>query len=74
MALILKLLEEAKKDPVNYKADYSCDEYIVGDIKCENPSCITTIEQELDHVFKIVDKESGVCRCVYCEAKEFINK
>ena len=36
-------------------------------IKCKNPRCITTTEQELDHVFKLTDKENKVYRCVYCE-------
>lgn len=39
-------------------------------IKCKNPRCITTTEQELDHVFKLTDKENKVYRCVYCETKE----
>ena len=38
-------------------------------IKCKNPRCITTTEQELDHVFKLTDKENQVYRCVYCETK-----
>ena len=38
-------------------------------IKCKNPRCITTTEQELDHVFKLTDKENKVYRCVYCEQK-----
>jgi len=38
-------------------------------IFCKNPRCITTTEQELDHVFKLTDKENKVYRCVYCETK-----
>ena len=38
-------------------------------IKCKNPRCITTVEQEIDHVFKLTDKENGVYRCLYCETK-----
>ena len=38
-------------------------------IRCKNPRCITTTEQELDHVFKLTDKENKVYRCVYCETK-----
>lgn len=44
-------------------------EEIVNIIKCKNPRCITTVEQELDHVFKLTDKEHGVYRCIYCESK-----
>ena len=37
-------------------------------IKCKNPRCITSVEQEIDHVFKLVDKENRVYRCIYCES------
>lgn len=36
-------------------------------IKCKNPRCITTTEQELPHVFRLTDKEKKVYRCIYCE-------
>lgn len=36
-------------------------------IKCKNPRCITSIEQELPHVFKLTNKEKRVYRCIYCE-------
>ncbi len=36
-------------------------------IKCKNPRCITTIEQEIDDIFKLVDKEKAVYRCIYCD-------
>lgn len=38
-------------------------------IKCKNPRCITSCEQELNHVFKLTDKNSKTYRCVYCETK-----
>ena len=38
-------------------------------IKCKNPRCITTTEQEINHVFKLTDKEGGIYRCLYCETK-----
>ncbi|MBR3968863.1 MAG: aspartate carbamoyltransferase regulatory subunit [Clostridia bacterium] len=38
-------------------------------IKCKNPRCITSCEQELDHIFKLADKEAKVYRCIYCETK-----
>ena len=44
-------------------------EEIVDIIKCKNPRCITTTEQELQHVFKLTDRENGVYRCIYCESK-----
>lgn len=44
-------------------------EKIVNVAKCKNPRCITSVEQELDHVFKLVDRENGVYRCMYCDQK-----
>ena len=35
--------------------------------KCKNPRCITTIEQGLDQVFKLVDEQDVTYRCIYCE-------
>ena len=38
-------------------------------IRCKNPRCITSIEQELDQVFVLTDPEKAVYRCKYCEEK-----
>ena len=38
-------------------------------IFCKNPRCITGVEQELDHIFRLTDPEKGIYRCVYCETK-----
>ena len=38
-------------------------------IRCKNPRCITTTEQELSQVFKLTDREKHVYRCIYCESK-----
>ena len=42
---------------------------ITNVIKCKNPRCITSIEQELEHVFVLTDPEKEVYRCKYCEEK-----
>ena len=44
-------------------------EKIVNVIKCKNPRCITQVEQELDQVFVLTDREQQVYRCFYCEAQ-----
>lgn len=44
-------------------------ELLTNVIKCKNPRCITTVEQELSHVFKLTDKENKVYRCLYCETQ-----
>ena len=38
-------------------------------IKCKNPRCITSVEQELEKVFVLTDKDEKVYRCLYCETK-----
>ena len=38
-------------------------------LKCKNPRCITSCEQELPHVFRLTDRANGVYRCMYCETK-----
>ena len=44
-------------------------ERVVNVIKCKNPRCITQVEQELDQVFVLTDKEQQIYRCFYCEAQ-----
>ncbi|MBR1821229.1 MAG: aspartate carbamoyltransferase regulatory subunit [Clostridia bacterium] len=38
-------------------------------LKCKNPRCIASVEQELPHVFVLTDKKKAVYRCLYCETK-----
>ena len=40
---------------------------VVGVIKCKNPRCITSVEQEIVHEFKLTDPDRKVYRCIYCE-------
>ena len=44
-------------------------EYLTNVIFCKNPRCITSTEQELDHVFRLTDRLNKVYRCIYCETK-----
>ena len=44
-------------------------ERIENIIKCKNPRCITTVEQELPNIFVLAEKEDRVYRCLYCESK-----
>ena len=38
-------------------------------IKCKNPRCITSTEQELEHVFRLEDANKRIYRCIYCDTK-----
>ena len=42
---------------------------ITNVIRCKNPRCITSIEQELDQIFVLTDEEKEIYRCKYCEEK-----
>jgi aspartate carbamoyltransferase regulatory subunit len=58
-----------KNGVVAERKKLSLPEKVVGVIKCKNPRCITSTEQELVHMFKLTDREKGVYRCMYCETK-----
>ena len=44
-------------------------ERIRGVLKCKNPRCITSVEQELPQEFVLTDREKRVYRCRYCETQ-----
>lgn len=50
------------------KKSIELPEKLVNVIKCKNPRCITSTEQELEHIFTLADKENRVYRCLYCES------
>ena len=52
-----------KDGNIAQKKELSLPKQIVNVIKCKNPRCITSIEQELDHVFILADPEHEVYRC-----------
>lgn len=51
------------------KLSIAMPQTLVNVIKCKNPRCITSCEQELDHIFKLADKSNKEYRCLYCETK-----
>ena len=38
-------------------------------LRCKNPRCITSVEQELPHIFNLTDPNRAIYRCAYCETK-----
>ena len=42
-------------------------ERVVGVLQCKNPRCITSVETNVVHEFKLADKEKMIYRCIYCE-------
>ena len=51
------------------KRNLELPDRLVNVIRCKNPRCITSVEQELDHVFRLADREKKIYRCIYCETK-----
>ena len=51
------------------KRSIELPERLTNVVKCNNPRCITTTEQELAQIFKLTDREKRVYRCIYCEVK-----
>ncbi len=57
------------KDGKLYEKGFvSLPQKIVNVITCKNPRCITSVEQGIDQVFVLADKENRIYRCAYCEA------
>lgn len=51
------------------KRQLKLPETITNIIKCKNPRCITSVEQELPQVFKLTDRDEHIYRCLYCETQ-----
>ena len=51
------------------KRQLKLPEVIRGVVKCKNPRCITSVEQELPQIFDLTDETKHVYRCRYCETK-----
>ena len=58
-----------KDEKIVAKKELKLPNQVVNVIKCKNPRCITSIEQGLDQIFVLADKEKEVYRCKYCEEK-----
>ena len=50
------------------RAHLKLPERIRDVIRCKNPRCITSVEQELVHEFRLADREKKIYRCIYCES------
>ena len=61
----VNIIEDGKQTK---KGQIELPEYVTDIIKCKNPRCITSTEQELVHKFRLCDKEKRVYRCIYCDS------
>ena len=51
------------------KVHLELPETLTDVIRCKNPRCITSVEQEIKHIFKLVDREKKIYRCAYCDVE-----
>ena len=58
-----------KGDKIVDKMELNLPKQVTNVIKCKNPRCITSIEQELDQIFVLTDEEKEIYRCKYREEK-----
>lgn len=54
---------------VSEKSKIEFPEILKNVIFCKNPRCITSCEHEIEHIFKLSDREKRIYRCAYCETK-----
>lgn len=58
-----------KNEQIVEKKTVKLPKRLTNVIHCKNPRCITSIEQELPHIFFLADEEQQTYRCLYCEEK-----
>lgn len=57
------------KDGALYKRQHlTLPERVFNIIRCKNPRCITSTEQELTQEFRLVNPEKKIYRCIYCDS------
>lgn len=67
-------IDVIKDGAIMEKRKLNMPEHVTNIIRCKNPRCITSIEQELPHRFKLTNRQKGVYRCEYCEQSFRQNK
>ena len=56
-----------ENDKIARKINLQLPEEVTNIVKCKNPRCISSIEQEIPHIFKLTNKNEKTYRCVYCD-------
>ncbi len=58
-----------KDGVITEKKHIALPERLVDIVRCKNPRCITSTEQDIHHIFNLTDREKGTYRCIYCDTK-----
>ena len=62
-------INRVKDGKLQKKEHLELPETLTDVIKCKNPRCITSTEQESTHIFKLADREKKIYRCAYCDVE-----
>ena len=62
-------ITRVKDGKLQKKEHLELPETLTDVIKCKNPRCITSTEQEITHIFKLADREKKIYRCAYCDVE-----
>ncbi|EHL16251.1 hypothetical protein HMPREF9629_01320 [Peptoanaerobacter stomatis] len=62
-------VNKVKDGKLSSKVHLSLPETLKDVVICKNPRCITSVEQEIVHTFKLVDRDKKVYRCAYCDSE-----
>ncbi|MGI6722153.1 MAG: aspartate carbamoyltransferase regulatory subunit [Anaerovoracaceae bacterium] len=58
-----------ENEELTKKEHLALPETLTNVIKCKNPRCITSTEQEIKHIFRLADRGKRVYRCIYCDTE-----
>lgn len=64
--ITINIIKDGKRSE---KKHLELPETVKNVIKCRNPRCITSTEQEIDQIFRLTDRENRIYRCIYCESR-----
>ena len=62
-------VNKVKDGKLSSKVHLSLPETLKDVVICKSPRCITSVEQEIIHTFKLVDRDKKVYRCAYCDSE-----
>ena len=60
-------VNEIKNEKISRKITLKLPDRVENVIKCKNPRCITSTEQYVPQIFKLVDKDKKTYSCEYCD-------
>ena len=60
-------INEVKNGVIYRKIKPELPEKVVNVLKCDNPRCITTVENYVPHTFNLINEDKGSYKCDYCD-------